>query len=86
MKRAFKITFFITLSLILLFAISVCVSSILFEKIHAGSIGIIGGADGPTVVFLSRSFIFDNPIFWIFFVVAALCAASAIGWIMARKK
>lgn len=43
------------------------------------SIGVIGGADGPTAIFITGSF----P--WGLLLLAAICAAAVI-WFFKRKK
>ncbi len=86
MKKLFKVMFFITLALVFI-AVALMVASIIFtENSNADSIGIIGGADGPTAVFITQTLVFDNPIFWVLCFVAALLIASAIGWLITRKK
>jgi len=47
----------------------------------AGSIGIIGGADGPTVIFLAGG------AFWSFVsIIFALAALAGIIWLIAAKR
>lgn len=46
---------------------------------EAQSIGIIGGADGPTVLFVTGRF----P--WEIIILAAVCIAAII-WFLKRKK
>ena len=46
---------------------------------EAASIGIIGGADGPTAIFVTGRF----P--WELFLLTALCIGAVI-WFMKRKK
>ena len=86
MKKLFKTTFFITLILILLFVIAMCASLFIYGNERSASIGIIGGADGPTVMFVSQSLIFDNPVFLLLGAIIVLFVVSAIGWFVTRKK
>lgn len=86
MKRTFKIAFFVSLVVVSLL-VAVLVASVVFaESNDSSSIGIIGGADGPTAVFITRTLIFGNPFFYALCLVAVLCIASAIGWIVTKKK
>lgn len=82
MKKLFKTTFFITLAFVLLFVAFIIVSA---ENNHSESIGIIGGADGPTAIFITGTIIFKNPVFVLLCFVTVLCIASAIGWLITRK-
>lgn len=86
MKKLFKTTFFVTLALILLFVALVVASAVFAENNHSGSIGIIGGADGPTAIFITQTLIFANPVFWLLCFVTVLFIASAIGWLITRNK
>jgi Na+-transporting methylmalonyl-CoA/oxaloacetate decarboxylase beta subunit len=56
-----------------------------FNAQEAGSIGIIGGADGPTATFLTYSLIFDGPLFKLILSLLVLII-SAIGWFITKKK
>ncbi len=86
MKKLFKTTFFITLALVFLFVAFLVASAVSFDDNHSESIGIIGGADGPTAIFITRTLIFDNPMFWLQCFVTVLLIASAVGWFITRKK
>ena len=86
MKKVFKITVFITLALILLFVAAVCVSLFSVESSYSGSVGIIGGADGPTAILITETLLFWNPLFWLLCLVFVVFIASAIGWLITRNK
>ena len=86
MKKLFKTVFFISLSLILSFAFFMVVSAFADMNINSGSVGIIGGADGPTAIYITLSLIFENPVFWLLCAAVIVLIASAIGWIATRNK
>ena len=86
MKKMFKITFFITLALILLFVAAVCVSLFSIDNSYSASVGIIGGADGPTAVLVTETLFFLNPLFWLLCILFIVCIASAIGWLITKNK
>ena len=48
-------------------------------KLSANSIGIIGGADGPTSVYIAAS----NGVKWVFMLAAAVLAA--VIWLLVRR-
>lgn len=52
------------------------------NNVEASSIGIIGGADGPTAIFVSE--IFGHPL--AFIVLAAALIAAVAGLVYTRKK
>ena len=86
MKRLFKSVFFITLALIFLFTVIVAVSAAMFGSGNIGDVGIIGGADGPTAIFITETIIFESAIFWILCVILVLFIVSAIGWLVVGRK
>ena len=86
MKKVFKIMFFICLAFVLLLVLFCVISAISANRRLSSSVGIIGGADGPTAIFVSRSLLLDSPAIFFFGGVTVLLAASAIGWIVAKKK
>ena len=86
MKKIFKMTFFICLAFILLLVFLCVISTISANRSLSSSVGIIGGADGPTAIFVSRSLLLDSPAIFFFGGVTVLLVASAIGWIVAKKK
>ncbi|MBR2466814.1 MAG: hypothetical protein IKB38_07820 [Clostridia bacterium] len=62
MKKLFKIMFFISLAFILIFAFVLMAIAACFSlKAPTGSVGIIGGADGPTAILVSGSIVFTAP-------------------------
>ena len=55
-----------------------------FSPAEAGSVGIIGGADGPTAVFVTGS---AGPgIHWSWIIAAAMLILGIIGSVVFRKK
>jgi succinate-acetate transporter protein len=86
MKKFFKTMFFITLALILIYAVCVVSSFALAEKDHSESVGIIGGADGPTAILITRTLVFGSSLFNIFCLLMVLFVVSAIGFVITRKK
>ena len=86
MKKFFKITFFVALAFILFFLTLIVINTISLHNCHSDNIAIIGGADGPTAILLTRTLIFDSPIFWLFTLATILFIGSTIGWIITRKK
>ncbi len=86
MKKLFKTMFFITLTLVLLFVVIMVASIVSAENNHSDSVGIIGGADGPTAIFITRTLVFEDQVFWLLCFVTVLFIASAIGWLITRKK
>ena len=55
MKRTFKIAFFVSLVVVSLLVAVLVASVVSAESNDSSSIGIIGGADGPTAVFITRT-------------------------------
>ena len=95
MKKTFKIIFFVSLATAVLSGGLFVLSFVLPLGALAGlsafpdqsaSIGIIGGADGPTAVLISRTVILENPLFWVLCVSVILLAASAVGLIVMKRK
>ena len=94
MKKAFKIIFFVSLTLTALLSGLFVLSFVLplgaliglsaFSD-QSASIGVIGGADGPTAILISRAAIFDNPLFWALCVAVVLLILSAVGWKATKK-
>lgn len=83
MKRFFKTTFFVALALILITAAIVVISVVSSANDNAKSVGIIGGADGPTAILITQTLIFDNPIF---VFETTLLIVSAIGCLILKDK
>lgn len=86
MKKLFKIMFFITLALVLIFALLIAASVVSAVTSHTGGMGIIGGADGPTAILLTKILVFENPLIKGFCITTVLFVASLIGWLITRKK
>ena len=86
MKNTFKITFFVSLAGIFLSVVFLARSVLSSANNRQGSIGIIGGADGPTALLVTQSLAYCNPIYIILCIAGVVLVASAIGWIAVRKK
>ena len=86
MKKLFKIMFFITLALTLLFVLLIAASIASAAANHTGGVGIIGGADGPTAILLTKILVFENPLVKGLCITIVLFVASLIGWLITRKK
>ena len=94
MEKTFKIIFFASLTLTVLLSGLFVLSFVLplgaliglsaFSD-QSASIGVIGGADGPTAILISRAAIFDNPLFWALCVAVVLLILSAVGWKATKK-
>lgn len=85
MKKACKITFFVSLALVILLVAAFAALIVSAESANTSSVGIIGGADGPTAVFVTSTLVFGNPLIWVLCLCGALLVASAIGWIVFKK-
>ncbi len=85
MKTACKIAFFVSLALVLLLVAVLTVFAVSAKNDNTSSVGIIGGADGPTAIYVTSSLIFGNPLVWALCLCGVLLIASAIGWIITRK-
>ena len=86
MKNTFKVMFFVSLALMVVFTAIMLVTLTSAENENNGSIGIIGGADGPTATFITRTLIFDSPMFWVIVLILVVFVASAIGWLVTKNK
>ncbi len=86
MKKAFKISFFVVLALVILFASLITASVVSAHNNQSETVAIIGGADGPTAILVTSTLVFDSPSFRWLVVSAALLVISAIGWFVTRKK
>ncbi len=84
MKKIFKITFFVALALSLLVATLLTVSAV--SALSDSSVSIIGGADGPTAVFITSTLLLDSPAGWVLCLALITLIASAIGWVVNKKK
>ena len=85
MKNVCKIAFFVSLALALILIAVLTAVFVSAENENTGSVGIIGGADGPTAVFVTSTLVFGNPLIWALCLCGILLIASAIGWIATRK-
>lgn len=86
MKRLCKTMFFITLFLILLFVTLTVASALSVSHTPAGGIGIIGGADGPTAILVTRTLISESAVWGLVCFVTASFVLSAIGWVATKNK
>ena len=86
MKNLFKTVFFISLVAFLLIAVIIAVPSLSFTADRSASMGIIGGADGPTAIFVSGALFFGNPLFRLLCVAVIFLISAAIGWAVTRRK
>ena len=86
MKNVCKIAFFVSLALALILIAVLTAVFVSAENENTGSVGIIGGADGPTAVFVTSTLVFGNPLIWALCFCGVLLIASAIGWIVTKKK
>ena len=86
MKKFFKTMFFVTLALILIYVVCVFSSFALAEKEQSESVGIIGGADGPTAILVTRTLAFGSSLFNIFCLLMVLFIVSVVGFVITRKK
>ena len=86
MKKIFKILFFVFLSIFVIAVSLITVSAINAMNMNDSAVGIIGGADGPTAIFITRTLIFDNPLVIIAIISLTVAVISAIIWGINRKK
>ena len=86
MKNVCKIAFFVSLALALILIAVLTAAFVSAENENTGSVGIIGGADGPTAVFVTSTLVFGNPLIWVLCLCGVLLIASAIGWFVTKKK
>ena len=86
MKKLFKTVFFISLAVSLLTAAIIAVPVLSSAANSSASVGIIGGADGPTAILVSGTPFFGNPLFWLLCVAAIFLVFAAIGWAVTRRK
>ncbi len=85
MKKAFKIIFFVSLAVILLLSAIIAVSAVSAADEHTSSVAIIGGADGPTAIFITRTLVLQNPLFLLLCVSLVAVIVSAVGWAFSKK-
>ena len=86
MKKGFKIAFFLFLAIALILATIIAASALSFINSTSESIGIIGGADGPTAILVTNTILLESPVLYAFGFVFLLLVVSAIGWIISKKK
>ena len=85
MKKVFKIMFFVSLALLLIFAAVSVISFFSFEN-NSKSVGIIGGADGPTAIMLTGTLFFHTSVFQVIPFVFVFFVISVVGLLITRKK
>ena len=84
-KTIWKAIFFVTLTVFaVLTALLIALICTNLTQIHPADIGIIGGADLPTYLFLGRMLL-RHPVFYIWFALLLTVVISLIGWITCRK-
>ena len=83
---ALVITILSGIATLLIYAIPYIFSRIILGKATyaAGSVGVIGGADGPTAVFVSKLNISGTPV--PHHVVPVVFALSLISWLLLRHR
>ena len=86
MKKTFKTAFFVSLAVAVSLLAFLLVSSVIAMSDNSAAVGIIGGADGPTAIFITRTLILDNPVFLALCVAILLCAVFAIGWAVTKRR
>ena len=86
MKKVFKIVFFVALALFLLFGAISIISIISAQNIPSSSVGIIGGADGPTAILVTQTLVFKTVVFQVLCILLLVLVVSAVGFIITRKK
>ena len=86
MKKTFKTAFFVSLTVALTLLAFLLVSSVIAMSDNSAAVAIIGGADGPTAIFITRTLILDNPVFLALCVAILLCVAFAIGWVVTKRR
>lgn len=87
MKKTFKIitiaSFAIAVALIAFVLISVAVSASNDSNI---STAIIGGADGPTAIFITSTLVLSHPICIVGWCFVAIALLSSVGWALSKDK
>lgn len=86
MKRIVLKTIFIVSGIVFVtLAVLLIISAVQFSKtVPAASVGIIGGADGPTAIFLTQRFMF-SPIFMTMGTAFLTFIGTGIAWLVARR-
>ncbi len=98
MKKSYRFLksatiFFAGLAMMIL-AIQAAVKALLIHSLRgqlnigagdAAAIGIIGGADGPTAVFVATKFVWGNPYLWAG-ICAFLAAAGFVTLLVLKKR
>lgn len=86
MKQRFKVMFSIVLALLLLLCISL-ISMAFFEKdMPSDSIGVIGGADGPTAILIASASVFESPMILGMCIAVALAVVIGIVCAIVKRK
>lgn len=89
MKKTFKIitiaSLAIAAALIAFVLISVAVSASQDSNI-SDSISIIGGADGPTAIFITGTLILSHPVCIVGWCFVAIALFSSVGWALSKNK
>lgn len=87
MKKTFKIitiaSLAIAVALIAFVLISVAVSA---SQENNSSTAIIGGADGPTAIFITRTLILSHPVCIVGWCFVAIALFSSVAWALSKDK
>lgn len=86
-QKVWKIT--CAASFLVFFAVGLrfCIrlGSILMYSPNSASVAIIGGADGPTAMYLIKTVLFRDPLFIVALVSFVLFAVSLTVWLVKRS-
>jgi len=82
MRKSPRWLLFLLLAIAALLIIASCVILPLAASMHMPSLGIIGGADGPTAIFVTG----HSPLGWIIAAAAVLLVVGVIGLIKTGSK
>lgn len=84
-KKVLKIICIVSGIVFVTLAALLIVSAVQLSKtVPAASVGIIGGADGPTAIFLTQRFMF-SPIFMTMGAAFLTFIGTGIAWLVARR-
>ena len=86
MKKLFKMIFIVTFATVLLCTVLAVVLFASAANSKAGSVGIIGGADGPTAVLISSALLTSPVILFMACFVVFLLVFFVIRRLMVKRK
>ena len=85
-KKVLKIICIISGIVFVTLVVLLIISAVQFSKtVPAASVGIIGGADGPTAIFLTQRIMF-SPIFMTMGTAFLVFVGTGIAWLVGRRK